>query len=46
MQNLLLGFSVALTPRNLLYCLAGVSIGNLVGVLPGIGAGSAIAMTT
>lgn len=31
------GFLVALAPENLLYCLAGVVIGTLVGVLPGIG---------
>ncbi|QCI68708.1 tripartite tricarboxylate transporter permease [Phreatobacter stygius] len=31
------GFLVALAPENLFYCLAGVVIGTLVGVLPGIG---------
>lgn len=31
------GFSVALTPGNLLYCFIGVFIGTLIGVLPGIG---------
>jgi putative tricarboxylic transport membrane protein len=35
--NLLYGFSVALTPVNLLYCFIGVFIGTLIGVLPGIG---------
>jgi putative tricarboxylic transport membrane protein len=32
-----IGFSVALQPVNLLYCFAGVFIGTLIGVLPGIG---------
>jgi len=43
-NNLILGFSVALTPMNLLYCLIGVLLGTLVGVLPGIGALATIAM--
>ena len=37
MENLLYGFSVAITPMNLLYCFAGAFLGTLVGVLPGIG---------
>jgi len=36
-QHILLGFSVALQPNNLLYCFVGVFIGTLIGVLPGIG---------
>jgi putative tricarboxylic transport membrane protein len=31
------GFAVALQPVNLLYCFAGVFVGTLIGVLPGIG---------
>lgn len=31
------GFLIALSPENLFYCFAGVLIGTLVGVLPGIG---------
>jgi len=31
------GFGVAMTPLNLLFCLAGVTLGTFVGVLPGIG---------
>src|SRR5574340_1238471 len=42
--NLGLGFSVALTPANLLYCLAGVFLGTLIGVLPGLGPTATIAM--
>src|ERR687889_884061 len=37
LPNLALGFDVALTPLNIVYCLAGVLIGTLIGVLPGIG---------
>jgi putative tricarboxylic transport membrane protein len=36
-QNLALGFSVALSPVLLLYALVGCVIGTLVGVLPGVG---------
>ncbi len=36
-SNFLYGFSVALSPVNLLYCFIGVFIGTLIGVLPGIG---------
>ncbi len=38
------GFGVALQPQNLLWSLAGVLIGNLIGVLPGMGALTAISM--
>ena len=38
------GFEVALQPHNLLYCLIGVLIGNLVGVLPGMGVLSAVSI--
>ncbi|CAH1655012.1 MULTISPECIES: tripartite tricarboxylate transporter permease [unclassified Chelatococcus] len=34
---LLLGFSVALTPENLLFCFIGVLLGTIVGILPGLG---------
>jgi TctA family transporter len=36
-DNLLFGFAVALSLQNLLYCLLGVTVGTLIGVLPGIG---------
>ncbi len=42
--NMAYGFGVALQPMNLLYCLIGVLIGNLVGVLPGLGVLSAISI--
>ena len=43
-DNLQLGFSVALTLNNLLYCLIGCLLGTLIGVLPGIGPVATIAM--
>ena len=43
-SNLLLGFSVAVTPIHLLYALIGVLLGTLIGVLPGIGPVATIAM--
>jgi len=42
--NLSLGLGVALTPTNLLYCLAGVFLGTLIGVLPGLGPTATISM--
>ena len=36
-HNLIFGFGVAFSLQNLLYCLIGVSVGTLIGVLPGIG---------
>jgi TctA family transporter len=35
--NLIFGFEVALSWQNLAYCLIGVTVGTLIGVLPGIG---------
>lgn len=43
-NNLALGFGVAFTMQNLLYCLAGCVLGTLIGVLPGIGPVATIAM--
>lgn len=42
--SLLQGFEHAITWSNLLYCLIGVSIGMLVGVLPGLGPTAGMAM--
>ncbi len=44
MSGLLTGLSVALQPINLLFCFAGVFLGTLVGVLPGIGPVTAMAL--
>ncbi len=43
-QNIIAGFQVSLQLTNLLYCLFGVAIGTLIGVLPGIGPSGAIAL--
>jgi putative tricarboxylic transport membrane protein len=43
-SNLALGFGVALTFQNIAYCFAGVLLGTLVGVLPGIGPVTTVAM--
>ncbi|MDQ8022455.1 MAG: tripartite tricarboxylate transporter permease [Moraxellaceae bacterium] len=44
LSNLALGISTAWTFSNLMYCLAGVILGTLVGVLPGLGPVATIAM--
>lgn len=44
LAHLLLGFETAVTPVNLMYCLAGVFLGTLIGVLPGLGPVATIAM--
>ena len=38
LDNLALGFSVAFRFEHIVYCLMGVLLGTLIGVLPGIGA--------
>jgi putative tricarboxylic transport membrane protein len=43
-EHLVLGFGVALTPVNLLYCFVGVVVGTAIGVLPGIGPVTTVAM--
>ena len=44
LANLSLGFAVAFTLKNLAYCFVGVTLGTLIGVLPGIGPVATIAM--
>ena len=44
LANLALGFGVALTPTNLLFCLIGALVGTLVGVLPGLGPVATLSM--
>jgi putative tricarboxylic transport membrane protein len=44
LEGLLHGFSVALTPHNLLFALIGCLVGMLVGVLPGIGQSAGMAL--
>ena len=43
-EGLLHGFSVAFEPQNLMWCFVGVLVGNLVGVLPGMGVLSAVSI--
>src|SRR5437868_3001176 len=43
-NNLIFGFGVAISLQNLIYCLIGVTVGTLIGVLPGIGPLGTIAM--
>ncbi|MGH7772605.1 MAG: tripartite tricarboxylate transporter permease [Candidatus Binatia bacterium] len=44
LSNLWLGFQVALLPSNLLFCLIGVTVGTVVGILPGIGTTAAVSI--
>ena len=44
LNSLFYGFSIALQPENLFFCLIGSVLGTLVGVLPGIGPVGAIAI--
>ncbi len=44
LDNVIMGFQTALTVDNLMYSFIGVFVGNLIGVLPGIGALAAISM--
>jgi putative tricarboxylic transport membrane protein len=44
LNNILLGFQVALAPMNLFFCFLGVLIGTLVGVLPGLGPVAAMSL--
>jgi len=44
LSNLQLGFSVAFTPFNLMMAVAGVTVGILIGALPGVGPPSGVAM--
>src|SRR5262245_53515394 len=43
-SNLAIGFGVAISLNNLLYCFIGVFLGTLIGVLPGIGPVATVAM--
>ena len=43
-DHLVLGFAIALTPTHLLACLAGALLGTVIGVLPGLGPLTTIAL--
>src|SRR5690606_8794076 len=42
--DLLLGFSIAFTPTNLLFAVVGVLLGTIIGALPGIGPSAGVAV--
>lgn len=44
LENILLGFSTSLTPENLLWCFIGVALGTVIGMLPGLGATTGVAI--
>jgi len=44
LDNLLLGFQTALTPENVLWCFVGVLLGTVIGVLPGLGSTTGVAI--
>jgi putative tricarboxylic transport membrane protein len=44
LANIVLGFGVAVTPVNLFYCLLGVTLGTMIGILPGIGPSATVAL--
>ena len=44
LHNLAIGFAAAATPTNLLFCFLGCLLGTAIGVLPGLGPASTIAM--
>src|SRR4030095_977866 len=43
-ENLLLGFQVAVTPFNLLVAVMGILLGTIIGVLPGLGGANGLAI--
>jgi len=43
-ENLLLGFQIALQPYNLLLAVVGITLGTIIGVLPGLGGANGVAI--
>lgn len=43
-SNIISGFSIALTPTNILFCFIGTVLGTIIGVLPGIGPMTGVAV--
>ncbi|MQA85997.1 MAG: tripartite tricarboxylate transporter permease [Streptosporangiales bacterium] len=43
-DNVLLGFQTAFSPANLLYCFGGVVLGTFIGMLPGLGSATGVAL--
>src|ERR671924_904500 len=44
LENLLLGFQVAVTPFNLFMAVIGITLGTIIGVLPGLGGANGVAI--
>ncbi|MCI0548359.1 MAG: tripartite tricarboxylate transporter permease [Candidatus Rokubacteria bacterium] len=44
LENLLLGFQIALTPYNIFIAIVGVTLGTVIGVLPGLGGANGVAI--
>src|SRR5256712_7409055 len=42
-ENLLLGFHIAITPYNLFVAVIGITLGTIIGVLPGLGGANGVA---
>lgn len=43
-DNLMLGLQTAVTPENLMWCAIGVTLGTIIGMLPGLGASTGVAI--
>src|SRR5436305_210798 len=43
-ENLLLGFQIAITPYNLFVAVIGITLGTIIGVLPGLGGANGVAI--
>src|SRR5215470_12229032 len=43
-ENILLGFHVAITPYNLMVAVIGIALGTVIGVLPGLGGANGVAI--
>ncbi len=43
-ENLLLGFETAVSPENMLWCFVGVLLGTVIGMLPGLGSTTGVAI--
>src|SRR5574339_431381 len=44
LENLLLGFQIAVTPFNLFVAIVGIMLGTIIGVLPGLGGANGVAI--
>ncbi len=44
MENVILGFETALSPENIMWCFVGVFMGTVIGLLPGLGSTTGVAV--